>query len=94
MVRFHVLGLPVPEGGEGNCTLLEYFLLMLSSMASALGLVKSSGAIWTRSEMVVCLEVSVRLRLGKRYRSGHTRMNILLALWSHLLRMMLVWKSL
>lgn len=34
-------------------TLLEYFALMLSSMASTLGFSRSSGEIWTKSEMVV-----------------------------------------
>ena len=34
-------------------TLFEYFALRLSSMASPLGFWKSSGEIWTRSEMVV-----------------------------------------
>lgn len=35
-------------------TLLAYFSLMLSSIATALSLEKSSGAIWIRSEIVVC----------------------------------------
>ena len=37
-------------------TLLAYLVLMLSSIASALGFWNSSGVIWTRSEIVVCRE--------------------------------------
>ena len=37
----------------GMNTLLEYFVFRLSSIASALGFSRSSGEIWTKSEMVV-----------------------------------------
>jgi hypothetical protein len=40
--------------GLKSRTLLAYFSLMLSSIATALNFEKSSGEIWIRSEMVVC----------------------------------------
>ncbi|PSN63332.1 hypothetical protein BS50DRAFT_577083 [Corynespora cassiicola Philippines] len=55
--------------------LFEYFALIASFMACALGLAKSGGSIWIKSWIVDCNFVSHMLRCGVV--SRRTRMNMM-----------------
>lgn len=51
-------------------TLLEYFRLILSSIASAESLLKSLGSIWTRSAILVCWRLGGGVMWGVEERDG------------------------